>query len=524
MTSNARRSVGIDLGTSFSSLTCLDADLKPQPVANAEGDFKTPSVVYFQENGGAIVGRDAIEPGFSRPERFVANSKRFLGEPDVRWEIDGVIYTPVDIAALVIRKLLEDAEPQVGLIEEAVITVPAHFTSYQRQLTVEAGRQAGLTKVAIVNEPVAAALSYALGEEGIVMSYLGQEYTILIYDLGGGTFDLSIVRYDRKQLRVLAASGERFLGGIDWDQCLLDRLADTALSTHGIDFRADPQSLRRLAHKVEIAKRALSNPKIETATVLFEHGGAPLEFSVDRRDFEQLTGHLVARTRVLTEHLLESLEDEDMTWQHVDCIIPVGGCTRMPMIRTLLESLVEDGTAIRYLSPDLAIAQGAALFAGILTSRNGERIVAGASPMADVLANYSTRTVNANHLGVIVRHGDRRINHVLIPKNTPLPASVNVVVGTFRPNQSRIKVRVVEGNSRSLGAGRSVCTCIVDHLPPNLPANSLFDVSLTYDVDGLLQVMATHRDSGRVATASTLYAADEEDRPGSFGDPEGKFS
>ena len=511
MKSASKKSVGIDLGTSFSSLSCLDADLKPQPVANAEGEFSTPSVVYFQEAGGAIVGRDAIEPGFSRPDRFVAHSKRFLGEADVQWEIDGVIYTPVEIAALVLRKLIEDAAPQLGVVEEAVITVPAHFTSHQRQLTVEAGRRAGLTKVTIVNEPVAAALSYALGEEGMVMSYLGEEYTILIYDLGGGTFDLSIVRYDRKQLRVLAASGERFLGGIDWDQCLVDRLADTAMIVHGIDFRADAQSLRRLAHKVEVAKRALSNPKIESTIVCLEHRGAQLEFSIDRNDFEELTSHLVARTSELTEQLVENMADEDVTWQQINCVIPVGGGTRMPMIRKFLDALTARGTAIHYLPPDLAIAQGAALFAGIVHSRDGDRIAVGGSPMADLMANYSTRTVNANNLGLIVRRGDRRTSHVLIPKNTPLPASANVVVGTFRPNQSRIKIQVIEGGFEPCNGHRSICTCVVDHLPPHLPANSLFDVSLSYDVDGLLQVMATHRDSGRVATASTLYTAEEEE-------------
>jgi molecular chaperone DnaK len=207
--------VGIDLGTTYSTLAYLNENLKPQALANAEGEFTTPSAVYVSASGSGIeVGNQAVKSGLEDPERFIANAKRYLGEPEISWEVDGVEYTPVDVLAFVLRKLLRDAEPQLGHIDRAVITVPAHYTGMQRALTIEAGKQAGLARVDIINEPVAAALCFALGRAGLVMTYLHEDSTFLVYDLGGGTFDLSLVRYDTQQLRVLATSGEKQLGAL----------------------------------------------------------------------------------------------------------------------------------------------------------------------------------------------------------------------------------------------------------------------------------------------------------------------
>lgn len=507
--------VGIDLGTTYSSLCCLDSELRPKPIPNTEGEYATSSVVYLKEDGsGVIVGRDAMEPGIARPERFLTNAKRYLGMPNVGWEVDGVLYDPVDVSAFVLRKLIGDAKLQIGEFREAVITVPAHFTAHQRQLTVTAGQRAGLEKVWVVNEPVASALCYGLGEDGMLMTQLIDDFTVLVYDLGGGTFDLSIVRYgsdldviggardERRQVRVMASSGEPRLGGIDWDACIVDLIADDFASANGFDPRDDESMVRRLALQAEKCKRALSNPQIDQTTTLVHYQGVERQIVLHRHAFEQLTMPLVEQTRTLTEQLLDTA---DLSWSLIDRLIPVGGSTRMPMIRRLLNSMAEQGSTIHYLSPDLSVAQGAALYAGIVSGRKGPRVAGGDSARA-TLGNYHTQIVSGSSLGIVIRGPDgRRVKHVLMPRNTPLPASVTLTVGTARPNQSRASVKVVEGEQGVLGDDEIVCTCTIHDLPPDLPKDSSIDVELTYDADGLLHVVAKHRDTGRAASASMSY-------------------
>lgn len=286
---NTQTLVGIDLGTSYSSLSRLDKRFEAQPVPNKEGDLKTPSVVYIQEGGqGVIVGKHALDSGFSHPERFFAHVKRHLGDPEAGWDVDGVVYTPVDISAFIMRKLIQDAEKEYGPIRQAVVTVPAHFTSYQRELTVQAAKQAGLETVHLMNEPVAAALYVAFGQEyadgyGEPMVWLHNDCTILVYDLGGGTFDLSLVRYDQRQLRVLATGGELRLGGLDWDQRLIDDSAPV-FQRQGIDLgKAEhSEALLRLGMEIEKAKCRLSEETLRETHVLLQYRGKEARYAVDR--------------------------------------------------------------------------------------------------------------------------------------------------------------------------------------------------------------------------------------------------
>lgn len=504
-----RNRVGIDLGTTYSSLGCLDANDKPIPIADANGDFATPSVVYFPEGGKSpIVGWRAIERGAERPERFVAHAKRYMGSSDVAWEIDGLVYTPVDISAIILRKLLRDAAQEIGDIHEAVITVPAHFNGLQRGLTIDAGKQAGLEKVSIVNEPVAAALAYvlagyALGEEATVMlEYLEEESTILVYDLGGGTFDLSIVRFNKNQLRAIATSGEQQLGGIEWDQALVDMVAEPLSKLHP-DLRKDPHGIRKLAGCAERAKRALST--VDQTTVSIAHNHWEEEFLLERLEFEERTSHLVERTRMLTEQLLKQC---NLTWESLDALVPVGGPTRMPMIQRMLQGFADQrrrpDNFIRKISPDLSVAAGAALFAGIIhAAEEGPDSAAG--KLGRILAGYRTQNVSARSLGILLRDEQGRlVNNVLIPRNTPLPYSRQVTVSTTIPNQPRASVKIIEGELNE--SDKVVCKCTIDGLPEILPQNSIFDVNVTYDADGLLQVVAIHRDTGRLATVSTLFS------------------
>ena len=497
--------IGIDLGTSYSSLSCLDDKFEARPIANKEGEYKTPSVVYFaKDGGGMVVGTSAIAPGYSRPERFVSHSKRFMGSPVVHWEIDGVFYSPTDISALILGKLIRDAEKELGKITEAVVTVPAHFSAHQRQQTIQAGEQAGLKKVHLLNEPVAAALSFALGSGGKEMLYLHDNCTVLIYDLGGGTFDLSLVRFDQTQLRVLATSGELLLGGLDWDQRLIDRFVKTFQIMHGVDLSTarHSKSLRRLGQELESAKRRLSDPALETTELLFQHAGKEAEYQINRAEFELETTDLVERTYILTEDILKAA---GLTWKEVDSIIPVGGSTRMPMIGRLIERLSNRGPSIEVLSPDIAVSMGAALYAGILGGRDTGGLILDYA-QGTALSGFQTEMVLGRTLGILVRNDNNQLeSHPLIRRDTPLPAHAQVAVTTIQLGQSIVRLKIVEGEGRDYDENVIVCICELRDLPPNLPEGSLFDVEVSYDTQGLLQVIAKHRKSGRLASISTVH-------------------
>ncbi len=490
--------VGIDLGTSYSSIASLDRELFAHPIPDQRGRTLIDSAVFIQSDGGGVlVGREAVTAGLKQPERVIAASKRYLGEARV-WEIDGIEYTPVDVAAFILRHLLSMAKPVIGAVKQAVISVPAHFTAHQRQLTIDAGKQAGLQRVDIVNEPVAAALSFVLGEEGgRYMMYLQvTQRTVLIYDLGGGTFDLSIVRYAQGELRVLATSGERRLGGLDWDDVLVKTICRDFRESCRVDVTTNKKVMRELGFKVEHAKRELSERQFaEVVQHCGEHG---LKYRFELEEFERATEHLVERTRVLTEQLLTTA---GMTWGDIDTVVPVGGPTQMPMIQRLLHSFEQEGPQVRRIPPQTAVVNGAASFAGILyAGQDGPRVT------GSILANYKLKNVNANDLSVLVLNGSREyLPHVMIPKNTPLPASAAVHLATSYPNQRRISVKIVEGNARTVSADRLVCKCTIDGLPANLPTGSQVDVNLNYTADGLIYVVVAHADSGRLATVSSLY-------------------
>lgn len=495
--------VGIDLGTTYSSLNYLDENQKSVPVPDREGEFLTPSVVYFADTGMEhLVGKPAVLAGMTRPERVVKHAKRYLGDPNKVWECDGVVYTPVDVLALIVRKLLRDAEPTTGPVRDAVITVPAHYTGHQRMLTIQAGKQAGLESVNVVNEPVSAALSYVLadvvlGEGAQVVNFLEDETTILIFDLGGGTFDLSIVKYNSDQLRVIGASGDEQLGGIDWDQQLVDLIAEQVLDDHP-DLVDDMIAVARLERAVEQAKFALTQEA--SAEVLVEGNGWQKHVSITRHEFEERTKGLVERALDRTLSLMRScgLEKKD-----IDCLLPVGGASQMPMIRNMLDRKLGWTTNfIRDVSPVMSISKGAALFAGMISSNS---FPAGTGMVAQRLARYSTSNVSTHSLGLLARDDrGQRFTHVLIPNNTPLPASTSLKVRTVRPNQKRVSVRVVEG---SQDKGELVCRCSIDDLPDGLPARSIIHVHVTYDADGLLSVVAKHDETGRLASVSAQYTA-----------------
>ena len=491
--------VGIDLGTTYSCISYLNEHGEPVTLANQEGELSTPSVVLFDEGGEVVVGTEALRNTVVKPLRVVQNSKRYMGDAGHKWVIDGRSYSPIDIATLVLKKLLSAAEEQIGKIEQAVITVPAQFSDIQRQWVMEAGKRAGLSKVDMINEPVAAALCYVLGTEGLWFTELAEEQRIMVYDLGGGTFDLSLVKYQKNEVKVIASSGDLNLGGIDWNRTLLDAIAKQFVKEFKVDPRSDPESLQFLALEVENTKRSLTvRPK---AALTCQHEGHRKSYQIEQTQFETLTKPLVSRTCDLTQAMLK---DNKMGWAHVDVILTVGGSSRMPMVRNALKQL-GGRTLNTSLSPDQSIAHGATYYAGMLLTNNDFAKSILSEEVSARLASIKQQSVNARGLGVLVRdENNNRVPHYQIPANTPLPTSITHQFGTVSPNQQRVHLKIVESGTKADEQYVELGTFIIEDLPPNLPENSQIKVTISYDEQARVHVSATDVTSGKQASTEIV--------------------
>jgi molecular chaperone DnaK len=489
--------VGIDLGTTYSCIAHLNEQGEPVSIPNHEGEVSTPSVVMF-DRGEEIVGTEALRNAIMHPAHVIQNAKRFMGDAKKSWTIDGKTYTPIDVSAAVLRKLLRDAQQQIGPIERAVITVPAQFSEAQRLATVEAGRRAGLKHVEIINEPVAAALCYVLGTEGLWFTELADEQRILVYDLGGGTFDLSLVSYKQNEVRVIASTGDLYLGGIDWNQCLQNAVAEQFAKEFGEDPRQDPESLQHLAWEVEQCKRSLSvRPR---AALIVQHAGHRKTYQIEREQFAGLTKHLLKRTEEITNQLLEQ---QRKGASHLDItVLSAGGSSRMPMIDEMLHTL--RGTRVsKTLSPDHSIAHGATYYAGMLLS-NSEFVhsILDADAKAR-LRKLKQQSVNARALGILIRDvkSRKRVPFYMIPANTPLPIAATKKFGTVVPNQKRVHLSIVESGAGAFLPYAELGTCTIEGLPPNLPVESEIAVTISYDTSARVHVSAQDVTSGKQATA-----------------------
>src|SRR3990172_5698274 len=388
--------VGIDLGTTYSCIAHLNEHGEPVTMANQEGELSTPSVVLF-DDGETVVGTEALRNSIRNPDRVVQNAKRQMGDIGHRWKIDGKPYSPIDVSACILKKLLAAAQQQIGPISQAVITVPAQFSDAQRHATIEAGHRAGLERVDLINEPVAAALCHVLGAEGLWFTELAGEQRILVYDLGGGTFDLSLVRYRKNEVSVIATSGDLNLGGINWNAALEEAVCGQFNKEFHSDPRTDAESLQAVALEVEQSKRSLSvRPR---APLTCQHAGHRKTYQIELSQFEKLTKPLVDRTAEIT---LALLQDNSLGWAHVDVVLVTGGASRMPMIRRRLKEL-SGRTLNTTLSPDLSIAQGATYYAGMLLS-NSKFAKSILNPEASRrLSRVKQQSVNARGLGILVR-------------------------------------------------------------------------------------------------------------------------
>jgi molecular chaperone DnaK len=493
------QAVGIDLGTTYSVISHLNESGEPVTIPNQEGELATPSVVLF-DGDRPIVGTEALRNSIRFPDRVVENSKRFMGDLGKRWWINERPYSPGDVATLVLKKLVSAAQDKIGPISQAVITVPAQFSDAQRHATIQAGHAAGLERVDVINEPVAAALCYVLGSEGLWFTELAEEQRILVYDLGGGTFDLSLVRYRKDEVTVLASSGDLNLGGINWNQALIDAIAGQFTKAFRDDPRTNPESLQAMALEVEQAKRGLSVRPRSALTV--NHGGHRKTYQVELEQFQRLTKPLVDRTEEIT---LKLLKDHKLGWAHVDVVLVTGGASRMPMIRSRLKQL-SGRTLNTTLSPDLSIAHGATYYSGMLLANDQFARSILTENAAKRLAKVKQQSVNARELGILIRdmRTQTRVPHYLIPSNTPLPTESTQQFGTVVPNQRRVHLVIVESGTSPEQPYVVLGDCRVEGLPPNLPEGSKIDVTISYDPQAKVHVSAKDHASGKSAHTEIL--------------------
>jgi molecular chaperone DnaK len=493
------QSVGIDLGTTYSCIAYLNKHGEPVTLPNQEGELSTPSVVLF-DGEDAVVGTEALRNAILHPDKVVKNSKRFMGNARHRWTINGKPYTPVDIATFILKKLISTAQQQIGPIEQAVITVPAQFSDAQRHATMEAGHRAGLQKVDIINEPVAAALCYVLGSEGIWFTELADQQRIMVYDLGGGTFDLSLVMYEKEEVSVIASSGDLMLGGIDWNLALEQHVAEMFANEFGKDPRGNSTSMQYLSLEAEQTKRSLSvRPR---AAMACQHAGHRKTYQIDQTKFEELTQSLVEHTSDITRRMLI---DNDMGWAHVDVVLTTGGASRMPMIRNKMKEL--SGTTLNTsLSPDLSIAHGATYYAGMLLTNDKFAKSILDKEASRRLAALKQKSVNARALGIMAKdpRTGGRVPHFFLPANTPIPADVTNNYGTVIPDQKRVHLQIVESGTSPEKPPTILGNCIIEGLPPHLPVGSEIAVTISYDSQARVHVSAKDVTSGKRATTEIV--------------------
>lgn len=486
--------VGIDLGTTYSCIASLNEHGEPVTLPNRDGELSTPSAVLF-DGDEVIVGTEALRNSIRQPDRVVLHAKRFMGDRNHRWMIGGKAYSPVDISARILKYLLDCAATRIGTIERAVITVPAQFSDVQRQATAEAGKKAGLKHVDIINEPVAAALCFVLGTEGIWFTELASTQQILVFDLGGGTLDLSLVRYQPNEVRVVASGGDLHLGGLDWNDALSQAICKQFTKEFNTDPRKDPESLQALALEVEQTKRSLSvRPR---AALTCQHAGHRKTYQVEVTQFEQLTKSLVDRCEKITRQLLA---DNKIGWARVDVVLTTGGASRMPMVQAMLKQL-SGRTLNTSLSPDQSIAHGATYYAGMLLTHTEFAKSILNQKATERLSQFRQHSVNARALGILVRDTEKqtRVPHYLLPPNTPLPTSVQQSYGTVIPNQRRVHLHIVESGTSPEEPYVELGTCLIEPLPENLPESSEIEVTISYDSQARVHVSAKEMKTGLAA-------------------------
>ena len=479
--------IGIDLGTTNSCVAVLEGG-EPVVIANAEGARTTPSVVAFTKKGERLVGETAKRQAITNPDRTIASIKRHMGE-NYTVEIDGKSYTPQDISAMILGKLKADAEAYLGeKVSEAVITVPAYFSDAQKQATKDAGKIAGLDVKRIINEPTAASLAYGLDKAD------GSQ-KILVYDLGGGTFDVSVLELGDGVFEVLATNGDTHLGGDDFDNAVLNFLADSFMAEHGIDLRKDNMALQRLKEAAEKAKKELSSAQTTKINLPFitvsEAGPLHMDMDLTRARFDQLTSDLVDRS---IEPMKKAMADAGVTNADISKVILVGGSTRIPAVQAAVQK-VTGKEPFKGINPDECVAVGASIQAGVLTGEVNDVLLLDVTPLS-----LSIETLG----GVATK---------LIERNTTIPTKKSQIFSTAADNQTAVDVHVMQGEREmaadNITLGRFQLTGIAP-APRGIP-----QIEVTFDIDanGIVNVSAKDLGTGKeqqiTITSSTKLSEDE---------------
>ncbi len=500
MASTPGKLVGIDLGTTFSAIATLDERGQAITLPNREGEMLTHSAVLI-EDGGAVVGQAAQDVALEQPDRVATLIKRRMGLPAYGRPVAGREFRPETLSALILRKLVQDAEHRIGPVGQAVITVPAYFDDTRRKATKDAGRIAGLEVLDIIDEPTAAALAYSFqpphgpGELTLEQILPSAEQTVLVYDLGGGTFDVTLVRLSHRRFETVAVEGDVRLGGKDWDDRIVDHVAGRFQRQYGEDPRTDPMSLATLNAAAERAKRTLS--KLSQTSITCTHGGKMLTVPLTRAEFEALTRDLLTRTRLTAQQVLRHA---GLGWDRVDRVLLVGGSTHMPMTGQMLQE-ISGKQADNSLAVSEVVARGAAIHAGIMASRASIESLSLPAGTREAFGQIVEINVNSHSLGIEVKRQNERVNDILIPKNTQLPTAASRVYRTVVENQQRVRVKVLQGEAPQADACISIGECWIEGLPPNLPRHAPVQVRCGCGSNGLIDVMALDMTSGKMARA-----------------------
>lgn len=483
------RAVGIDLGTTNSVISILEGG-EPRVIANAEGSRTTPSVVAFAKNGEVLVGDQAKRQAITNPGRTIRSVKRHMGT-DWSAEIEGKTYTAQEISARILQKLKRDAEAFLGeQITEAVITVPAYFGDAQRQATKEAGQIAGLEVLRIVNEPTAASLAYGMDKS--------EDHLILVYDLGGGTFDVSILEIGEGVFEVKSTHGDTNLGGDDWDQRIIDWLVTGFKNEHGVDLSKDPMALTRLKEAAEKAKIELSSVQETEINLPFitatAEGPIHLLRSLKRSEFEQMTNDLVERTR---DPFLQAVKDAGVTIGDIDHVILVGGSTRMPSVQKLVQELAGKEPH-KGVNPDEVVALGAAIQAGVLKGDVSGILLLDVTPLT---------------LGVETEGG---VFTRMIERNTTIPTRRSEIFTTAADNQPEVEIHVLQGERAMASDNKSLGRFKLPGIPPAPRGVPQIEVTFDIDANGIVSVSAKDLGTGKsqqvTITGGTALGKDDIDR------------